>query len=114
MYTGWGSGHEALQRGVTNLAKPGPHPTNIYQNFYLAQALLQLDHPVWPRWNAKNRDQIVGCQARFGHEAGSWFFADHDTAPGGRLAHTALAVLTLEVYYRRLPIYREEAVDRDF
>jgi hypothetical protein len=114
MYTGWGSGHEALQRGVTNLAKPGPHPTNIYQNFYLAQALLQLDHPVWPRWNAKNRDQIVACQARFGHEAGSWFFADHDTAPGGRLAHTALAVLTLEVYYRLLPIYREEAVDRDF
>jgi hypothetical protein len=114
MYTGWGSGHEALHRGVTNLAKPGPHPTNIYQNFYLAQALLQLDHPVWPRWNAKNRDQLVASQARFGHEAGSWFFADHDTAPGGRLAHTALAVLTLEVYYRLLPIYREEAVDRDF
>lgn len=114
MYTGWGSGQEALNRGVTNLAKPGPHPTNIYQNFYLAQALLQLDHPVWPRWNAKNRDHLVACQARFGHEAGSWFFADHDTAPGGRLAHTALAVLTLEVYYRLLPIYREEAVDRGF
>lgn len=114
MYTGWGSGHEALHRGVTNLAKPGPHPTNIYQNFYLAQALLQLDHPVWPRWNARNRDQLVAQQARFGHEAGSWSFADHDTAPGGRLAHTALAVLTLEVYYRLLPIYREEAVDRNF
>ncbi|MEI6238925.1 MAG: prenyltransferase/squalene oxidase repeat-containing protein [Planctomycetia bacterium] len=114
MYTGWGSGHEALQRGVTNLAKPGPSPTNIYQNFYLSQALLQLDHPVWPRWNGKNRDLIVAQQARFGHEAGSWFFADHDTAPGGRLAHTALAVLTLEVYYRLLPIYREEAVDRNF
>jgi len=114
MYTGWGSTQEPLQRGITNLAKPGPHPTNIYQNFYLAQALLQLDHPVWPRWNAKNRDQIVKQQARFGHEAGSWFFADADTAPGGRLAHTALAVLTLEVYYRLLPIYREEAVDEGF
>ena len=114
MYTGWGSTQEPLQRGITNLAKPGPHPTNIYQNFYLSQALLQLDHPVWPRWNAKNRDQIVAQQARFGHEAGSWFFADHDTAPGGRLAHTALAVLTLEVYYRLLPIYREEAVDSEF
>ncbi|NDC54131.1 MAG: hypothetical protein EBZ74_07500 [Planctomycetia bacterium] len=114
MYTGWGSTHEPLQRGVTNLAKPGPSPTNVYQNFYLAQALLQLDHPVWPRWNARNRDQLVASQARFGHETGSWFFADHDTAPGGRLAHTALAVLTLEVYYRLLPIYREEAVDGGF
>ena len=114
MYTGWGSTQEPLQRGITNLAKPGPHPSNIYQNFYLSQALIQLDHPVWPRWNARNRDQIVAQQAKFGHEAGSWFFADRDTAPGGRLAHTALAVLTLEVYYRLLLIYREEAVDREF
>lgn len=114
MYTGWGSSREPLLRGVTNLAKPGPSPQAIYQNFYLAQALLQLDHPVWPRWNAKNRDQIVAQQARFGHETGSWFFADPDTAPGGRLAHTSLAVLTLEVYYRLLPIYGEEAVEREF
>jgi hypothetical protein len=114
MYTGWGSSQEPLLRGVTNLAKRGPAPQAIYQNFYLSQALLQLDHPVWPRWNAKNRDQIVAQQARFGHETGSWFFADPDTAPGGRLAHTALAILTLEVYYRLLPIYGEEAVDREF
>jgi hypothetical protein len=114
MYTGWDRDEEPLRRGVTNLAKPGPHPAAIYHNFYLAQALVQMNHPVWPRWNAKNRDQIVAQQARAGHEAGSWFFADHDTAPGGRLAHTALAVLTLEVYYRLLPIYREEAVKAGF
>jgi hypothetical protein len=69
---------------------------------------------VWPRWNAKNREQLVARQARVAHEAGSWFFNDHDTAPGGRLAHTALAILTLEVYYRLLPIYREEAVAAGF
>jgi hypothetical protein len=114
MYTGWGTSQEPLLRGVTNLAKPGPAPQAIYQNFYLSQALLQLDHPVWPRWNAKNRDQLVAQQARFGHETGSWFFAEPDTAPGGRLAHTALAILTLEVYYRLLPIYGEEAVEREF
>jgi hypothetical protein len=114
MYTGWDRDLEPLRRGVTALAKPGPHPAAIYQNFYLAQALVQMDHPAWPRWNAKNRDQILAQQARAGHEAGSWFFADHDTAPGGRLAHTALAVLTLEVYYRLLPIYRQEAVTTGF
>ena len=36
---------------------------------------------------------------------------DRHLAPAGRLAHTALAILTLEVYYRLLPIYTEEAVE---
>jgi hypothetical protein len=109
LYTGWE--HEAaIDRGLATLARPGPAPAAVYQNFYLSQALLQRDHPAWPRWNGKNRDQLVAQQARVGHETGSWFFADPDTAPGGRLAHTALAVLTLEVYYRLLPIYGHEAV----
>ncbi len=114
MYTGWGPEQEPLSRGLTVLAKPGPDPEAVYQNFYLAQALLQFDHPVWPRWNAKNRDQLVARQARVGHEAGSWVFADRDTAPGGRLAFTSLAILTLEVYYRLLPIYHQDAVESGF
>lgn len=109
LYTGWPE-EATLDRGLVALAKAGPDPDAVYLNFYLSQALLQRDHPLWPRWNARNRDQLVTRQAAHGHEAGSWFFADHDTAPGGRLAHTALAVLTLEVYYRLLPIYRPEAV----
>jgi hypothetical protein len=109
MYTGWDR-EQVLDRGLAALAKPGPAPQGVYQNFYLAQALLQRDHPAWPRWNARNRDQLVARQAAIGHEAGSWFFADPETAPGGRLAHTALAVLTLEVYYRLLPIYGHDAV----
>ena len=56
----------------------------------------------------------MSTQATKGHETGSWFMAEPDSAPGGRLAHTALAVLTLEVYYRLLPIYQEEAVDDGF
>jgi len=111
LHTGWEQ-RETLDRGLAALARPGPAPTGVYQNFYLAQALLQADHAAWPRWNARNRDQLVTQQARGGHELGSWFFDDRETAPGGRLAHTALAVLTLEVYYRLLPLYRPDAVDR--
>jgi hypothetical protein len=109
LYTAWPE-EATIDRGLTALAKGGPDPDAIYLNFYLAQALLQRDHPLWQRWNARNRDQLVARQAVRGHEAGSWFLADHDTAPGGRLAHTALAVLTLEVYYRLLPIYGADAV----
>jgi len=101
---------DALERGLTRLARPGPAPDGIYQNFYLAQALLLAEHPAWPGWNRRHRDRLVRLQGMTGHEAGSWFFNDRDTAPGGRLAHTALAVLALEVYYRILPLYRADAV----
>lgn len=114
MYTGWEPTQEPLVRGVTMLAKTTPNPDAIYQNFYLSQALLQMNHAAWPRWNRQHREQLVARQATIGHEAGSWFLNDPDTAPGGRLAHTALAVLTLEVYYRLLPIYTEKAVQDAF
>jgi hypothetical protein len=110
IYTAWPE-EATLDRGLARLARPGPPPEAVYQNFYLAQALLLRNHPAWGRWNARNRDQLVARQARFGHEAGSWTFADSDTAPGGRLGHTALAILTLEVYYRLLPIFGEQAAE---
>lgn len=109
LYMRWPN-EAAIDRGLGALAKAGPAPDDVYLNFYLAQALMQRDHPLWKRWNARNRDQLVARQARHGHEEGSWFFTDHETASGGRLAHTALAVLTLEVYYRLLPIYGADAV----
>jgi len=103
-----------VRRGLAMLAKPGPDPQAVYANFYLAQALLQSNHAAWPKWNRRNRDTLVALQERLGHEQGSWFFAEPETASGGRLAHTALAVLTLEVYYRLLPTYRPEAVEREW
>jgi hypothetical protein len=108
----------------------------LYRNFYLAQLLLQADHPAWPHWNRRNRDYLVMMQAfeasltdprhpAFGGKAceiGSWYLVnprgttkemarDRHIAPAGRLAHTALAILTLEVYYRLLPIYKADAVE---
>lgn len=110
IYTTWPE-EAVLDRGLTRLAKAGPGPEDVYQNFYLSQSLLLRGHPLWKRWNLRNREQLVARQARIGHEAGSWAFADADTRPGGRLGHTALAVLTLEVYYRLLPIYGNEAAE---
>jgi hypothetical protein len=109
LYMRWPN-EAAIDRGLGALAKAGPAPDDVYLNFYLAQALMQRDHPLWKKWNERNRDQLVARQARHGHEEGSWSFADHETSSGGRLAHTALAVLTLEVYYRLLPIYGADAV----
>jgi hypothetical protein len=110
IYTAWPE-RARIDRGLARLAGKGPDREAVYQNFYLSQALLLREHPAWSRWNRLNRDQLVARQAGFGHEAGSWSFADPDTAPGGRLGHTALAILTLEVYYRLLPIYSADAAE---
>ena len=43
--------------------------------------------------------------------AGSWDVTDPHGNAGGRIYQTALSLLTLEVYYRHLPIYRRFDAD---
>jgi hypothetical protein len=58
------------------------------------------------------RDYLVSKQSTTGHEACSWHLAeDHAT---GRLWTTALSTLILEVYYRHLPIYRQNSTEDRF
>jgi len=42
--------------------------------------------------------------------SGSWYFPDKHGEVGGRLYTTAMAVMTLEVYYRFLPLYGEASL----
>ncbi len=59
-------------------------------------------------WNVTNRDYLVREQAKDGHERGSWYLGrSHFNQVGGRLYCTAIATLTLEVYYRFMSIYSE-------
>ena len=52
------------------------------------------------------------AQAKEGHARGSWHFnGDHGAASGGRLYSTALAAMTLEVYYRYMPIYKSKSIE---
>ena len=137
LYTGWSSNDPRLLKGVNQLLKSNTHPALLlYRNFYLAQILLHIDHPAWEQWNRRNRDYLVRMQVTettrmnqrnpaFGSppcEIGSWYLTnpngttknsirDRHLAPAGRLAHTALAILTLEVYYRLLPIYKPVAIE---
>ena len=57
---------------------------------------------------------LIEQQAREGHEAGSWYFEDSHTESAGRLYHTAMAIMILEVYYRHLPIYGKKASEDNF
>lgn len=112
MATGWPREHPPLRRGVAKLGNESPQRNNMYFNYYASQVLRHIGGPNWERWNPKMREYLVKSQAREGHEAGSWYFAEPHSTPGGRLYTTAMATMTLEVYYRYMPLYQESFVDR--
>jgi hypothetical protein len=89
---------------------PTAETFNAYYWYYATLAMYQGGGPSWGRWNASVRDTLVGLQRREGHKAGSW---DPDPTRygthGGRVYATALATLSLEVYYRYLRLYAQEA-----
>jgi hypothetical protein len=114
MYMGWEHEREALARGVAYLDRSGPSKTNIYYNYYATQVMSHYGGSPWKRWNAEMREHLIATQAAVGHEAGSWHFADQHGDVGGRLYTTAMAVMTLEVYYRYMPLYGERAVNESF
>jgi hypothetical protein len=110
MYTGWERQRPGLVKGVGNLDKLGPSPQDMYYNYYATQVVHHFEGASWPRWNKKMRDYLVATQANLGHETGSWYFADKHADVAGRLYTTCMAIMTLEVYYRYLPLYEREAV----
>ena len=113
MYIGWPRSHGALEAGVRHLSEWGPLQDNMYYNYYATQVMRHWDGPLWEEWNVKMRDSLVATQAAAGHESGSWFFEGKHTESGGRLCSTAFAIMTLEVYYRYMPLYRKQAFDGD-
>jgi hypothetical protein len=114
MYLGREPTHRGLIRGIKYLSDWGPNVDDMYYSYYATQALHHWGDDRWEKWNAVMRDQLVLRQAQIGDAAGSWrtdssFHSD----AGGRLYTTCLSILTLEVYYRYLPIYRKQNIQED-
>lgn len=110
MYLDWNETSGALQAGVRFLDEHGPDRDDMYFNYYATQVLHHWGHEEWDRWNKVMRDHLVQTQITGGHAAGSWDVADRHGNMGGRLYMTTLALLTLEVYYRHLPLYQKERI----
>ena len=79
---------------------------NFYYWYYGTLAMYQHGGKPWQDWNASVRDMLVELQVQSGPMSGTWDPNDEWGRYGGRLYSTALATLTLEVYYRLLPLYR--------
>ena len=118
MYLGWEHDHEPLVRGVQVLSQLGPSTdttrmrNNMYYNYYATQVMHHYGGYPWQRWNTVMRDYLVQTQDKGGHQTGSWYLpgSDNGAPAGGRLYCTAMAAMTLEVYYRHMPLYRNQSV----
>jgi hypothetical protein len=116
MHLGWKRENPALERGVAWLSHKGPSPHDMYYNYYATQVMRHYEGEPWEKWDGAMRPQLLRSQAKRGHERGSWHFdgADHGAAPGGRLYFTSLATMTLEVYYRHMPLYQRQSTASEF
>jgi len=79
---------------------------DYYYWYYGSLALMQTQNDAWRKWN----EQMQATLKRLQERDGSWNEKLSKYGPrGGRIYATALATLTLEVYYRYLPMYAAPA-----
>ncbi len=105
LYLGESPHTTAMHLALSDVVERGPAKTNIYHDYYATLALHHARHYGWDEWNQQLRDHLVASQVKTGHEAGSWHFDNHWGNIGGRLYTTAMCAMTLEIYYRYLPLY---------
>ncbi|MFP6667878.1 MAG: prenyltransferase/squalene oxidase repeat-containing protein [Pirellulales bacterium] len=80
---------------------------DLYYEYYATLAMYQHQGPIWRQWNDNLKEVYIALQETTGANIGSWD-PKHDgkhAKAGGRVLTTGLAVLSLEVYYRLLPLY---------
>jgi hypothetical protein len=123
----WGPGHPGMIEGVAGLVRHPPlgkgTVSNMYYYYYATQVVHFYEGEDWKNWNEGPKDEkgnrkggmrdwLVNTQVKKADSAanGSW-----DPEQGwfgtscGRLGTTAMVLLTLEVYYRHLPLYKRGA-----
>jgi hypothetical protein len=97
--------------------QPDGAQRNLYYWYYATQVMHNLGGTDWDSWNRKLRRTLIETQETSGCAAGSWDpqrpAKDAWGDAGGRLMTTSLAALTLEVYYRYLPLYQLDRPAQD-
>ncbi len=96
---------EEAARYIHTETRGGGYLDNLYLLYYGNLALYHYQGWIWERWNTEVREFLVRAQQKTGTLAGSWDPAGPYTETGGRVLSTCFATLTLEVYYRYLPLY---------
>jgi hypothetical protein len=90
--------------------RPGEGQANYYYWYYGTVAMFQRQGEDWTRWNAALQNELLHRQRWDGGVVGSWDPDDQWGGYGGRIYSTSLAALSLEVYYRYLPLHVQQSV----
>jgi hypothetical protein len=120
LYLGWKRDNPEMIRGAEYLLQAPPAmgternvERDTYYWYYATQVMFHVGGERWKRWNDKLHPLLVSSQIRTGPMAGSWDpnnpLPDRWAPHAGRLYVTTLNLLSLEVYYRHLPLYVETA-----
>lgn len=119
-YLGWPRNHFAISNGsrIVAMNLTLNKERNIYYWYYATPFLHNVRGPQWVKWNNWLRENLIATQMKGnGCDAGSWHpeypTPDRWGRRAGRLFQTSLSVLTLEVYYRYLPLYQSQQGDED-
>jgi squalene-hopene cyclase-like protein len=103
----------ALDEGAAYVLeeRPSQRAANYYYWYYGTLALFQRQGDDWQRWNAALQAELLARQRWDGASSGSFDPDDLWGGYGGRVYSTALATLSLEVYYRYLPVHGRDLDD---
>lgn len=88
---------------------PNQKHVNLYYWYYGTLAMYHAGGDEWQKWNVAMKEALLPMQKMNGKQAGSWAPVGMWGGYGGRVYSTATAALSLEVYYRYLPVYEEVA-----
>jgi len=95
---------------MANLPSNGEGQRDYYYWYYGTQVMHNQPGEDWDKWNRQMRRMLIDTQIREGCAEGSWDWVRPSKIPfgneGGRIYVTSLATLSLEVYYRYLPLYK--------
>jgi hypothetical protein len=117
MYLGWKRETPGIRDGVRYLAEqnlPDANNWNIYYWYYGTLTMHNFNDADFDTWHRKMRKILIESQSTKGCSEGSWdpVHPSVDTwgEQGGRLMMTSLNTLTLEVYYRCMPLFQTDSL----
>ena len=94
--------------GLIQKKLPSTRTVDYYYWYYGSLAMRQTQGKAWENWNEKLKPILLGKQKRGGTNDGSWDPEGKNGSIAGRCVITAMAALSLEVYYRYLPLSSPE------
>lgn len=118
IFMGWRRSHPfcigSANKILADMMEPIPKKENwdLYRSFreyptyawyYGTLAMHQMGGRYFREWNDRIRQVVPGTQHKTGCMRGSWPIWNHDSI-NGRVVTAELGVLTLETYYRYLPV----------